>query len=87
MQQGLNLWNLEENCEAVLESFCSSLNELHVKRFIELGFRSGEFVKCVQRTPLGAPRVFEVNNTVFSLSKEDASRIFLASTHSHEIAI
>lgn len=84
MRQTSSLWQLDENSEAELESFCSSLSAMHVQRFVELGFRCGETVKCVQRTPLGAPRIFEVSSAVFSVSKEDASRIFLKSTPANE---
>lgn len=73
----LNLWSLKENQEALVGDFCSSLLQVHRVRFIELGFREGESVKCIKTPPFGAPRVFEVSNAVFSISKEDASRIFL----------
>ncbi len=73
----MNLWALAEKQIAILKSFCPSIAEHHRQRFAELGFREGEPVKCIQRTPLGAPRIFEVGSTVYSLSKEDAIRIFL----------
>ncbi|NCN41315.1 ferrous iron transport protein A [bacterium] len=87
MSPELSIWNLEEESEVIVTAFCPTMNEQHVKRFNELGFRMGEPVKCVQRTPLGAPRIFQVNSTVFSLSKEDASRIYFTALHEHEIAI
>jgi Fe2+ transport system protein FeoA len=72
-----NLWNLRENQEALVKDFCPSLLTQHRNRFIELGFREGESVKCIKTPPFGAPHVFEVSNTVFSISREDASKIFL----------
>jgi Fe2+ transport system protein FeoA len=74
----LDLWSLQENQEALVKAFCPALPFPHRERFIELGFREGEAVKCVKSTPFGAPRVFEVCDTVFSVSKEDAKRIFVA---------
>ncbi|MEO5667945.1 MAG: FeoA domain-containing protein [Bdellovibrionota bacterium] len=72
-----NLWSLRENQEAFIKDFCPSLLKHHQNRFIELGFRHGESVKCIKTPPFGAPHVFEVSDTVFSISKEDAVKIFL----------
>ena len=72
-----NLWNLRENEEALVKDFCPTLLSEHRNRFIELGFREGEYVKCIKTPPFGAPHVYVVSNAVFSISKEDAKKIFL----------
>jgi len=80
MQNSLNLWSLGENKEAHISSFCPTFQDQYRTRFIELGFREGECIRCMKITPFGGPRVYETGNTVFSISHEEASRIFLAQT-------
>ena len=47
---------------------------------MELGFHVNEQVTCVQSPSLGAPKVFRVSNTVFSLDDEVASHILVEPT-------
>ena len=42
---------------------------------MELGFHPGETVFCVHAPALGAPKVFRVSNTMFSLDDEVAAHI------------
>ena len=42
---------------------------------MELGFHPGETVACLQSPAFGAPKVFRVANTIFSLDDEVASHI------------
>jgi Fe2+ transport system protein FeoA len=39
---------------------------------MELGFHPGERVSCLQAPALGAPRVYRVSNSTFSLDDEIA---------------
>jgi Fe2+ transport system protein FeoA len=42
---------------------------------MELGFHPGELVSCMQAPALGAPKVYRVANTVFSLDDQIATHI------------
>ena len=55
--------------------FADELPAAYQPRRIELGFHPGEGVSCLLAPGLGAPRVFQVSNTVYSLDRELASRV------------
>jgi Fe2+ transport system protein FeoA len=42
---------------------------------MEFGFHPGETVVCLQSPALGAPKVYRVSNTVYSLDDEVASHV------------
>ena len=42
---------------------------------MEFGFHPGEQAKCLQSPAFGAPKVYQVSNTIFSLDDEVASHI------------
>jgi Fe2+ transport system protein FeoA len=44
---------------------------------MEFGFHQGEAVTCLLRPGFGAPRVYRVSNTVFSLDVEIARFVFV----------
>ncbi|MFX3624837.1 MAG: ferrous iron transport protein A [Ectobacillus sp.] len=46
------------------------------RRLLDLGFIPGTTVKVLQRSPLGDPVAYQVNNTTIALRKEESSRIF-----------
>ncbi|UVI27749.1 FeoA family protein [Paenibacillus spongiae] len=46
------------------------------RRLLDLGFVPGNVVEVVQRSPLGDPTAFRVNNTMIALRKEESSLIF-----------
>jgi len=46
------------------------------RRLLDLGFVPGSVVEVVQRSPLGDPTAFRVNNTTIALRKEESSLIF-----------
>lgn len=45
------------------------------RRLLDLGFVPGAVVSVLQRSPLGDPVAFRVNNTTIALRKEEASLI------------
>jgi Fe2+ transport system protein FeoA len=47
-------------------------------RLQELGFHPGEEVHCVQAPALGAPRVYRVSNTLYSLDDQVAGHIHVS---------
>lgn len=68
-----NLWSLARGESGVIEDFDEALPEAYRNRLMELGFHPGERVSCLQTPALGAPRVYRVCNSTFSLD-DDAAR-------------
>ncbi len=60
---------------AEILSFSDDLSESFLTRLRELGFREGEVVRCVRHLPLGAPPVFEICGTNYSVDFDVASQI------------
>ena len=71
------LWSLRAGQKCRIEAFDDSLAESYRIRMMELGFHPGEVVFCVQAPALGAPKVFRVSNTMFSLDDEVAAHIIV----------
>jgi Fe2+ transport system protein FeoA len=69
------LWSLRRGEEAIVSDLSPELCPEHRRRFIELGFREGERVHCLQTTPFGGPKVFGVVDTVYSVDFEDARHV------------
>ena len=44
---------------------------------MEFGFHPGESVTCVQSLAFGAPKIFRVSNTIFSLDDEVATHVLV----------
>ena len=57
--------------------FDDALPEPYRVRLMEFGFHPGEHVVCLISPGLGAPRVFRVSNTVFSLDGEIARGVYV----------
>ncbi len=71
-----SLWNLARGQAGIIEGFDEQLPERYRNRLIELGFHPGEQVTCLQAPALGAPRVYRVSNSTFSLD-DDVARFLL----------
>ena len=69
------LWSLAEGQSAAIDGFDEGLREAYRVRLMELGFHPGESVSCLQAPALGAPRVYRVANTVFSLDDDVAQYV------------
>ncbi|MGF9906072.1 FeoA family protein [Brevibacillus porteri] len=46
------------------------------RRLLDLGFVPGNIVEVMQKSPLGDPIAYRVNNTIIALRKEESSLIF-----------
>lgn len=46
------------------------------RRLLDLGFVPGTIVEVLQKSPLGDPVAYRVNNTTIALRKEEANLIF-----------
>lgn len=70
-----SLWTLKagERCEIL--GYDQVLPENYRTRMMEFGFHAGETVVCVQAVAFGAPKVYRVSNTIFSLDEEVADHI------------
>ena len=71
----ISLWSLRAGDRGRITGFDASLTESYRIRLMELGFHPGETVACLQSPAFGAPRVYRVANTVFSLDDEVADHI------------
>jgi len=71
------LSQLQTAHEARISGFTPELPDDFRVRLQELGFREGTFVRCLRKTPLGGPHVFEINGAVFSLESSVAQKVLL----------
>lgn len=78
-----SLWSLKTGDRGRITGFDNALAENYRVRLMELGFHPGEVVTCLQAPALGAPKVYRVANTIFSLDDEVAPHINVAPV-SHE---
>ena len=69
------LWSLKcgDSCQII--DFDDALAEPYKIRLMEFGFHPGETVTCLQSPAFGAPKVYRVSNTVFSLDDEVATHV------------
>ena len=70
-----SLWSLRAGESCRIEGYDEALAENYRVRMMELGFHPGETVSCVQSPAMGAPKVYRVSNTMFSLDDEVAAHI------------
>ncbi|WOJ95360.1 FeoA family protein [Congregibacter brevis] len=71
----VTLWTLTKGQSGAIDGFDETLQDEYRIRLMELGFHPGEMVSCLQAPALGAPKVYRVANTVFSLDDEVASHV------------
>lgn len=74
----MTLWDLTPGASAKVSRFKSSIESGYCTRLSELGFHPGEQIACVLSPSLGAPKLYRVNNTVYSLDDSIASLIEVA---------
>lgn len=75
-----SLWSLKADQECEILSYDNGLAERYRIRLMEFGFHVGERVRCLQSPGFGAPKVYQVSNTIFSLDDEVASHIMVRLT-------
>ena len=74
----MTLWDLTQGASDKVSRFKSSIESGYRTRLSELGFHPGEQIACVLSPSLGAPKLYRVNNTVYSLDDSIASLIEVA---------
>ena len=73
----LNLWSLKTGDHCEILGYDSALDEKYRIRLMEFGFHPGETVSCLQSLAFGAPKVYRVSNTVYSLDDEVATHVLV----------
>ncbi len=71
----LTLWSLKAGDRCEILAYDDALAEKYRIRLMEFGFHPGEWVTCLHSPAFGAPKVFQVSNTVFSLDDEVAAHV------------
>lgn len=74
-QAPLTLWDLKQGDSVTVDNFKPELAPNYRLRLGELGFHPGERVACVLSPGLGAPKLYRINNSVYSLDDSVASLI------------
>lgn len=72
-----SLWSLSTGDRCEIVAYDNALAEKYRVRLMEFGFHPGETVACIQSLAFGAPKVYRVSNTVFSLDDEVASHVMV----------
>ena len=71
----LSLWSLRAGDQCEILGYDDALDAKYRVRLMEFGFHPGESVACLQSPSFGAPKVYRVSNTIFSLDDEVASHV------------
>jgi Fe2+ transport system protein FeoA len=79
-----SLWSLQAGDRCEILGYDDALAEKYRIRLMEFGFHPGEVVVCVQSLAFGAPKVYRVSNTIFSLDDEVATHVRVKLLDSHE---
>jgi Fe2+ transport system protein FeoA len=80
----LNLWSLKSGDRCEILGYDNALDEKYRIRLMEFGFHPGETVSCLHAVAFGAPKVYRVSNTVYSLDDEVASHVLVRITSPDE---
>ena len=70
-----SLWTLKTGAICEILGFDDALADKYRIRLMEFGFHPGESVTCLQSLAFGAPKIYRVSNTIFSLDDEVASHV------------
>ena len=65
-----SLWSLSSGDRCEILGYDDALDEKYRVRLMEFGFHPGESVSCLHSLAMGAPKVYRVSNTVYSLDDE-----------------
>jgi len=70
-----SLWQMARGNRCVVTGFDNSIKENIRTRLEELGFRKGAVITCSMAPKLGAPKLYKVANSVYSLEKNLAQLV------------
>ena len=77
------LWDLPAGGSGRLTGFNETLDEPYRLRLGELGFAPGVRVHCLNRPALGAPRLYRVHASAFSLEDTIARHVLIETEEPH----
>ena len=80
----VSLWSLKAGDHCEILGYDDALADKYRIRLMEFGFHPGESVSCVQALAFGAPKVYRVSNTIFSLDDEVATHVQVKLTNGQE---
>ncbi|NND67758.1 MAG: ferrous iron transport protein A [Halioglobus sp.] len=69
------LWSLKAGDQCEIIEYDDAIAPPYKVRLMEFGFHPGERVICLQSPAFGAPKVYRVSNTIFSLDDEVADHV------------
>ena len=72
------LWDLRPGEAATVTGCGDTLAVSYQGRVMEFGFQPGARVRCLLNPGFGAPRVYGISNSVFSLDREIAAAVHVA---------
>ena len=75
IENSIPLCQCEIGDNVVIESM--SIKDVMRRRLLDLGFVKGAQIIVLQKSPLGDPAAYRVNNTTIALRKEESSKIFV----------
>jgi len=70
-----SLWSLKAGDRCEILGYDDALADKYRIRLMEFGFHPGEAVTCLQAPAFGAPKVYQVSNTIYSLDDEVAAHV------------
>jgi Fe2+ transport system protein FeoA len=73
----LSLWSLGAGDRCEILGYDDALADKYRVRLMEFDFHPGESVACVQSLAFGAPKIYRVSNTIFSLDDEVATHVLV----------
>ncbi len=73
-----SLWDLPQGDKCRVQSIQKGLDKDYRKRLRDLGFHPGEIVTCVMAPRMGAPRLYRVHNSIYSLDDQIARLIHIS---------
>lgn len=74
------LWDMSRGQSARLDGFAADIDARYRVRLTELGFHPGQQVVCMVAPALGAPKVYRLSNSVFSLEDRVARQVLVNGT-------
>ncbi|MEC1772462.1 FeoA family protein [Schinkia azotoformans] len=75
IKNSIPLNQCETGDHVVIESM--SIQGVMRRRLLDLGFVKGAQIEVLQKSPLGDPAAYRVNNTTIALRKEESSQILV----------
>ena len=73
----MTLWTLRQGQSGVVSHLAGELSGALATRLTDLGFRTGQRVHCIHQPGFGAPRVYRVNGSTYSLDNQLAEQVVL----------